>query len=293
MSSGHATEPPDARRGTGCVCCPRPPDAASGDDHYEIRSVTPPPIPGAAVTEAFLWGALASGSLLLGALAAVIRSPGRRPLGLVMGFGAGVLLSAVAFELVAPAAEASGTGGVALGLFAGAATFTIGDILIGRFQHRHRHSMGMATEEQSGLSIVLGALLDGIPETAVLGLTLVETGEIGLTMLVAVFVSNIPEGVAATTSLLQSGWRKSTVIWMWTAIVLVCAISAALGYLLLEGASPAVAAFMYTFAAGAVLTMLATSMIPEAYEKAGRPVGFVTVLGFTLAFALTLLEAGM
>ena len=244
------------------------------------------------MTDAFLLGALASGSLILGALIALARPPGRRTLGLVLGFGAGVLISAVAFELVAPAAESSGTGGVALGLFSGAAVFTVGDVLIGRFQNRHRRGMGEPVGEQTGLSIVLGALLDGIPETAVLGLTLLETGEVGVTMLVAVFVSNVPEGVAATTTLVQSGWKRSTVLWMWTAIVLASASAAALGYLLLEGAPPAVGAFMYTFAAGAILTMLTTSMIPEAYEHSGRAVGFVTVLGFALAFALTLLEAG-
>ena len=244
------------------------------------------------MTEAFLWGALASGSLLLGAFISLAHPVGRRTLGLVLGFGAGVLISVVAFELVAPAAEIFSGAVVPIGLFAGTGVFTLGDILIGRFQHRHKSSMGMPTEAQSGLSIVLGALLDGVPETAVLGLTLLETGEVGFTMLVAVFVSNVPEGVAATTTLLQAGWKRSTVLWMWTAIVMVSATAAALGYLLLEGASPAVGAFMYTFAAGAIITMLATSMIPEAYEHAGRPVGFITVLGFALAFALTLLEAG-
>jgi ZIP family zinc transporter len=110
-------------------------------------------------------------------------------------------------------------------------------------------------------------------------------------MLVAVFVSNIPEGVAATTTLEQHGWRRSRILWMWTGIVAVCALSAAVGYALLDGATPATLAFTYAFAAGAILTMLATSMMPEAYEDAGRPVGFVTVVGFAVAFGLSVLEA--
>jgi ZIP family zinc transporter len=245
----------------------------------------------AVVTEAFLWGAVASGSLLLGAAVAALRPPGKRLLGLVMGFGAGVLISAVAFELMEEAVDVGGHAGATLGLFTGAAAFTFGDVLIGRFERRRRHSMGEVMEAQSGLSIVLGALLDGVPETAVLGLTILQTGEVGVAMLVAVFVSNIPEGVAATTTLEQDGWRRSTILWMWTGIVAVCALSAALGYVLLDGAPPATLAFTYAFAAGAILTMLATSMMHDAYEDAGEPVGFVTVLGFAVAFGLSMLEA--
>jgi ZIP family zinc transporter len=243
------------------------------------------------VTEAFLWGAFASGSLLLGAVVAALRPPGKRLLGLVMGFGAGVLISAVAFELMEEAVDVGGPGGATVGLFAGAAVFTVGDILIGRFERRRRHSMGEVMEAPSGLSIVLGALLDGVPETAVLGLTILQTGEVGFAMLMAVFVSNIPEGVAATTTLEQHGWRRSRILWMWTGIVAVCALSAAVGYAVLDGAAPATLAFTYAFAAGAILTMLATSMMPEAYEDAGRPVGFVTVVGFAVAFGLSVLEA--
>ncbi len=243
------------------------------------------------MVESFLWGVLAAGSLLLGALVAFGRPPGKRLLGMVMGFGSGVLLSAVSFELVGAGEEiAGGSGSVALGLFAGAAVFTAGDMLIGRFERRRRGDTGEPAGEASGLSIVLGALLDGVPETAVLGLTILQTGEVGAAMLAAVFVSNIPEGVAATSTLLEQGWRKASVLWLWTGIVVASASAAAIGYALLDGAPPGVLAFIYAFAAGAILTMLATSMMPEAYEKAGRLVGFITVLGFVVAFSISLME---
>jgi ZIP family zinc transporter len=243
------------------------------------------------MTEAFLWGLLAAGSLLLGAAIAIIRPPHPRGLGLTMAFGSGVLLSAVSFELVAEAtALGGGAGGVLLGLFGGAGVFTIGDILIGRFERRRVRDLGGQKEEASGLAILLGALLDGVPETAVLGLTLLQTGEIGLAMLVAVFVSNIPEGVAATTTLIEGGWNRSSLLWMWTAVVVICAVGAAFGYVFLDGASEGTLAIVYSFAAGGVLTMLATSMMPEAFERAGRAVGFVTVVGFFLAYAISLLE---
>jgi ZIP family zinc transporter len=243
------------------------------------------------LTEALFWGLFAASSLLIGALIATWRPPHRRALGLIMAFGAGVLLSAVSYELIDEAASIGG-GGLAVvgGVFAGAATFTLGDIAIGRFQRRHRGSPMPSSEEGSGLSILLGALLDGVPETAVLGLTLLQTGEVGMAMLVAVFLSNLPEGVAATTTLIQGGWSKRSVLGIWSAVVVACGLAAAAGYLLLDGASPGLIAFVYAFSGGAVLTMLATSMIPEAYEHAGRAVGLLTVFGFIVAYGIHVLE---
>lgn len=243
------------------------------------------------MTEAFFWGLFAASSLLIGALIAARRPPHRRALGLIMAFGSGVLLSAVSFELIAEATDVGGGGlSVVIGVFTGAAAFTFGDILIGRFQRRRQGSAMPAAEEGTGLSILLGALLDGVPETAVLGLTLLQTNEIGLAMLVAVFISNLPEGIAATTTLIEGGWRPSLVLQIWGAVVLACGLAAAAGFVLLDGASVGVISFVFAFAGGAVLTMLATSLIPEAYEHAGRPVGLLTVLGFIIAYGIHLLE---
>lgn len=241
--------------------------------------------------EALLWGLLAASSLLIGSVLAARRPPRRRALGLIMAFGAGVLLSAVSFELVAEAAEiGGGSGAVVAGMLAGAAAFTFGDILIGRFQRRRKGNAMPSADEGAGLSILLGALLDGVPETAVLGLTLLQTGEVGVAMLVAVFISNLPEGIAATTTLIEGGWKRSLVFQIWAAVVVACGLAAAAGYLLLDGASTGVIAFVFAFAGGAVLTMLATSLIPEAYEHAGRAVGVLTVFGFIVAYGIHLLE---
>jgi zinc transporter, ZIP family len=243
------------------------------------------------VAEAFLWGLFAASSLLIGALVALGRPPNRRTLGLIMAFGAGVLLSAVSYELIAEATEVGGgPWAVLLGVFAGAAAFTFGDMLIGRFQRRRQGKVMPSAEEGAGLSILLGALLDGVPETAVLGLTLLQTNEIGVAMLVAVFISNLPEGIAATTTLIEGGWKRSLVLEIWGAVVLACALAAAAGYALLDGASTGVISFVFAFSGGAVLTMLATSMMPEAYEHAGRPVGVLTVVGFVVAYGVHLLE---
>jgi ZIP family zinc transporter len=234
---------------------------------------------------------LAASTLLLGAALALVHVPRPRTLGLVMGFGSGVLLSAVSFELIDEAVETSGRlRGATLGLLVGAVVFTTGDAVIGRLGYAERKDIAGAPSEAGGLTIVLGALLDGIPESAVLGLTLLQTGSIGAAMLVAVFVSNLPEGIAATVGLRNSGWSAGRICALWSAIVLASGVAAAAGFALLDQASPDMVAFVLSFAAGAVLTMLATSMMPEAYEHAGRSVGLVTVLGFIVAFTINWLE---
>jgi zinc transporter, ZIP family len=239
------------------------------------------------VFEAFLWGLLATSSLIIGALVVQIRAPGERVLGAVMAFGAGVLLSAVSFELVEEAiAVSAGEGGTALGFFVGALAFTLGDLAISRLGYRNRKAIDGGAHDAPPFAIVLGTVLDGVPESAVLGLTILQTGDVGLAMLVAVFVSNLPESIAATNGLRSSGWSSGRIGMLWTGITVVCALSAAAGYALLDGASPATLAFMFAFAGGAILSMLATTMMPEAYEHAKRWAGMATVLGFATAFAV-------
>lgn len=234
--------------------------------------------------EAAIWGAVAASTLLIGALIGLARPPKPHVLGAVMAFGAGVLLSAVSFELVDEAIEtAGGLHGMILGFFGGAIVFTLGDVLIDRHSGGGRSD---GADAPAGLPIVLGALLDGVPESAVLGLTLLQTGNVGAGMLVAVVISNLPEGIAATVGLVKGGWEKGRILALWSAVALASAVSAAAGYLFLDGASPFVTASVLSFAGGAILTMLATSMMPDAYKETGRIAGLMTVLGFGVALAV-------
>ena len=155
--------------------------------------------------EALAWGLIAASSLLLGSLLALRRPIGLRPLGLIMAFGAGVLISAVAYELVEDAfGTAGGSGAVALGLFAGALTFYLGDLAIDRFGGEGRKSAAGGQDTGAALAIVLGTVLDGIPESIVLGLSLLEGGGISVAMLAAVFLSNLPEALSSTVGLAKS-----------------------------------------------------------------------------------------
>jgi ZIP family zinc transporter len=241
--------------------------------------------------EALWWGAFASSSLVIGSLFALRVRVDRLVLGLVMGFGAGVLLSAVAFELVEEAFNTSGfLSDVATGLFAGCAVYTLGDAVIDRLGGADRKRMEGAGAGGSALAIVLGTVLDGIPESAVLGLTILEGGTVSVAMLAAIFLSNLPEAVAATSGLKASGWTSPRVLLLWAGIVAVSGLASVAGYGLFDSASPSVVAFVLAFAGGAILTMLADTMMPEAFEHGGRLVGLLTTLGFALAAGISALE---
>jgi zinc transporter, ZIP family len=239
------------------------------------------------MAEAFFWGMLGSVSLILGAVVVAVNMPSARTLGLIMGFGSGVLISAVAFELVEEAASvAKGLGATTIGFFIGMGVFLLGDQAISTMGYRDRKKMN-AVHSASGLAIVLGIVLDGVPESAVLGLTVLESGTVGVAVLAAVFLSNLPESIAATSGLRSSGWGWGSVYGLWTGIVLVSGIAAAVGYQLMSAATPAAFAFVLAFAGGAILSMLATTMMPEAYEYGGRLVGVTTTIGFAAAFAIS------
>jgi ZIP family zinc transporter len=240
---------------------------------------------------AFGWGALAASSLILGAILALTFKIGLRTIGLIMAFGAGVLISAVAFDLVEEATGIShGHGAVLGGLFAGCAVFFGGDLLIDRFGGANRKRATGADSGGSALAIVLGTVLDGIPESMVIGLTIYEGGAVGAAYLTAVFISNLPESISSTAGLRAAGWPATRLLLLWSGITVISGLASLAGYSLFQGASPDTVAFVLTFAAGAILTMLADTMMPEAYEHGGKLAGVVTTLGFAVAFSIHLLD---
>lgn len=241
--------------------------------------------------EAAFWGLFAASSLLLGGLIAYAVDVPDQIQGLVLAFGAGTLISAVAYELVGEALAASEPSPlVALGFAAGAIAFYVGSIGVGRLAKASDSSpTGLSRRgRDKGIEIVLGAVLDGIPESVVLGLTLLEGNGIGIPVLVAIFVSNLPEALGASSDLRSSGTRRAQVLGLWATVAVASAIASAIGYTVLGDASAEVIASVQTFAAGAIIAMLAESMVPEAYLKAGRAVALATAFGFAVAAALSL-----
>jgi ZIP family zinc transporter len=240
--------------------------------------------------EAAFWGLVGGFALLVGAVAGLKLPTSQRLIGLVMAFGAGVLISALAFELTEEAFSRGGIDAVAAGMAGGALAFFVGDWIVDHRGGDHRKRSGGEQEGGSGTAIVLGALMDGIPESVAIGVSLVGGGSVAAPVVVAVFLSNIPESLSAATGLTKAGRSTRYVIGLWTAVMGVSSLAAAVGFAVLGGASGNVIAAIQAFAAGAILTMLADTMMPEAFEHGGATVGLVTVLGFALAFFLSTLE---
>ena len=242
---------------------------------------------------AFFWGLIATSSLVVGGMLGSRLTIGKRMLGIILAFGAGVLICAVAYELIFEAVQSvKGSGIPGIACLTGALTFFVGDRLIGKFGGEDRKDIDATHKSNLVIPIVLGIILDGIPETMVIGLSLHGGGSISLAMLVAVFISNLPESIAATTGMKAGGWSRTRIQLLWAAVALLCAASAAAGYLLLGNASEHAVAFVQAFAGGAILVMLANTMMPEAFQHGGKLAGIMTVLGFELSVIVVLLEKG-
>jgi zinc transporter, ZIP family len=239
----------------------------------------------------FLWGLLATSSLIIGGIIASRVSISKRVLGIIMAFGAGTLISAVSYELIFEALKlGKGTGFPVFGIFAGALTFYFSEKLIDKMS-KSSHAEKQASE-QSGLLVpmVLAIILDGIPESIVIGLSIFEGGAVSMAMLVAVFVSNLPEAIAGTTGMKSAGWSRFKISLLWLIIALVCAFASVAGFSIFSRASNNWLSFIQAFAGGAILIMLANSMIPESYERGGKLAGLFTILGFSVAVMVVVLE---
>ena len=233
--------------------------------------------------EAMGWALLGASSLLIGALIAFAVRIGDRLLGFILAFGAGVLISAVAYELVEEALTVGApAGAVGAGFALGALVFFLGDVAIDR-------RLKGPSARAGGLGIVLGAVLDGIPESVVIGASLLAGESASVAVIVAVFLSNIPESISASSDLIHDGWSRSRVLLLWIIVVVASTLAAGLGYVALEGAAGSWVAAIQAFAAGAILTMLADEMIPEAFENTehNKSVGLALALGFALSAVLS------
>ncbi|WP_017936092.1 ZIP family metal transporter [Nocardioides sp. Iso805N] len=234
------------------------------------------------------WGALSSASLFIGQWLAgpLGRSP--RRVGLMMGFGAGTMLSAVAYELI-PESNLKHGLSVGVSCLIGALAYYVGDRLVDQGGGADRQAIDGAPPSGSGAAMFIGALLDGVPEALILGITLAAGGTINLAFLAAIFVSNVPQGLAGTTSLREAGYTNGRITVMWGALTVACAIVSLAGYLLSDQL-PTPGLDAEAFAGGAVLVMLSDSMMPEAFEHGGRSVGLLTVFGFLVAGVLTVVQ---
>lgn len=242
--------------------------------------------------QAGLWGLLAGGALVIGAAFAwFVRVPQRLIAG-VTAFGAGVMISALAFELMEQAYQRGGFASTAVGFLGGAAVYTAANWVLAKHGAKHRkRSQGQQPSEQqepgSGLAIAVGALLDGIPESVVIGLSLLAGGVVSFVAVIAIFLSNIPEGLSSAAGMKKAGRSATYVFGVWIVIAVLSGIAAWAGCAIFRNFPPGVVAGTTAVAAGAILAMLADTMIPEAFDVAHNAAGLITVAGFLASFALS------
>jgi zinc transporter, ZIP family len=238
------------------------------------------------VIEAFLWGALGASALLIGALVAYVTTPSNRFIAIVMALGAGLLIGSISFELIDEAVKTTEVAKVGLFTLVGAAAFTLGNMVLDRKGGGDRKDSEGAQADGSPKAIVLGSVLDGVPESFVLGLTVLQ-GSVSVALLIGIVLSNLPEGLSSSSGLRVARWTRARVVRMWVIVVLVSAVSAALGYALLDPTHGHTGAFAQSFAAGALLAMITDTMLPEAYDVEQISTGSLVAIGFAISLMLS------
>lgn len=242
--------------------------------------------------QAGLWGLLAGSALVIGAAVGYFTRIPHKLIAAVMAFGSGVLIAALSFDLVEEAHKRGGFLAAALGFFIGASIFTAANWALARHGAAARKASGQeqpseAEEHGSGLAIAVGAIVDGIPEAIVIGVSMIASKTVSMVAVIAIFMSNLPEGLSSAAGMKKAGRSAAYVFGVWGGIAVLNGVAAATGNLLFHGFSEQVIAATMALAAGAILAMLVDTMIPEAFEIARNYAGMIAVVGFLAAFYLS------
>lgn len=249
---------------------------------------------------ALLFGLLAGSAVFFGALVGIYTKINKKTVASVMAFGSGVLISALSLDLMEEAHATGGFWAVSIGFVLGGLFFVIGDYFVDNaggqarkaVHGKHHNKRKTNVVAISGMALFLGAMLDGIPESAAIGINLLSGTNMGILLLVAVFLSNFPEGVSGAIGMKEAGKSNKYILSLWLSTVVIAGLSALVGYAFLGGTSEHFQAASMAFAAGAILAMLTDTMIPEAFETGGRFVALMAVFGFLVAFIISRIAKG-
>ncbi|MDD1764036.1 MAG: ZIP family zinc transporter [Methanobacteriaceae archaeon] len=241
--------------------------------------------------QAGFWGFLGGFALLLGALAGYYLKISHKIIGSIMAFGAGVLIAAACFALIQEAFLIGGFDSTLTGFTVGVLLFTAVDVYLNKRGAKHRKTADKSKVsegyDENGTAIAAGAVLDGIPESIAIGLTLISGGVVSIATVAAVFISNIPEGLSSSVGMKSRGWRKKNIFGLWLGIAIICGLASLSGYSIFSYLPPDASAATLALASGALLTMIADTMLPEAFMETHEYTGLIMALGFVLSFILT------
>lgn len=237
--------------------------------------------------QAALWGAFAGSPIFFGALVGIFTNLPKKITGLIMSFGTGVLIGAAAFELLTEAVDEGGLRSTSIGFLVGALVFTLSEVIVSKRGGSDRKRSKKSSENHSGITIFIGTIIDAIPESVIIGVSLLEQGTVSYLMVIAVFISNFPEGLSSTVGLKKDGYSKKTILTMWLIVVSLSSVSALLGFGLLQNASASIISFISAFAAGGIFAMVSSTMMPEAFEEGGAIVGLIASLGLLSSLFLS------
>lgn len=242
---------------------------------------------------ALMWGLVSGLALVIGALGGYYIRFSERAIAGIMAYGSGVLISMLTFDLMGESFRQGGIIPSCLGFLSGAIVYTIANEILAVYgaRNRKRSDKQKSTAEEEAdndsMGIALGALLDGIPESVVIGVSLLAGNGVSLVAVVAIFLSNLPEGLASATGMKKAGKSKKFIFGMWLGIAIISGISSYLGYTIFGKLDDTSIAVSGAFAAGAMLCMIIDTMIPEAFAKTHKAAGIIGVLGFLTAFLLS------
>jgi zinc transporter, ZIP family len=238
---------------------------------------------------ALLWGGIAGSAVFVGALLGLFVPVKKKVIGYIMAFGTGVLIGAAAFEMLDDSLHIGGLTVTIIGFMIGASLFTAFDIMLAKRGGKERKRSRENPKSNSGLAIFIGTVIDAIPESVIIGISVIHE-QVSYLLVIAIFISNLPEGLSSSIGLKKDGYSNSKILWLWMTVFLLSGLSALLGFTFLKDASSLLIAGISAFAAGGVVAMVSSTMMPEAHEDGGPVVGFITALGLIASLVLTTIQ---